>query len=203
MSTKIYDGLISTETNVWETVKRIRGVIEPMFVQRFDAAVKLAEEHDGESWKEVFSLYMTGKLTEKWDKPIKYSLWDTPQEVYDLIRELQKCPLRTFSELDFGYDIVLLENGLGKTLPPLVLCFSERAGVEYRDALKAEGIVEEYGYWDNTDRPDDLSKYDWNKRRKAWSFLDVPADEGVRIDLPSRDYFVARHVHRQVEPLIG
>lgn len=202
MSTKIYDGLIATTPNVWETAKRIRSTVEPMFRLKFDEAMEKAKAREGESWKEVFDLYMTGTLSEKWDKPIKYDLWNTPRDMYDLITELRDCPVRTFSGLDFGYTVVLLENGRGRTLPSLVLLYSENYGREYRAALEEGGIVTEYGYWNNTDQPEGVSDREWNQREKAWSFLNVPADEGLSIDLPTKTYFVGEWAYDQIKSLI-
>lgn len=38
----------------------------------------------------------------------------------------------------------------------------------YWDALRAIPGVEEYGYWNNTDRPGHCTEYDWTVRRQTW-----------------------------------
>lgn len=37
----------------------------------------------------------------------------------------------------------------------------------YEDLLLIEGMTE-YGYWDNVDKPEDISEDEWKNRRKDW-----------------------------------
>jgi hypothetical protein len=76
----------------------------------------------------------------------------------------------------------------------LVLVFSERAGDEYRQALIDAGVVTEYGYWDNTDGPEGMSAADWAAREKAWGALNVPSEDGLKIQMPSQVQTVYRNV---------
>lgn len=41
---------------------------------------------------------------------------------------------------------------------------------------------EDYSYWNNTDKPDDISTREWNKRLKIWDLLcpDCPANNSLR-----------------------
>lgn len=43
-------------------------------------------------------------------------------------------------------------------------------------------LFEEYGYWDNTDAPMNISKEQWDQREQAW--LELCNDRGVLTDLP-------------------
>jgi hypothetical protein len=36
------------------------------------------------------------------------------------------------------------------------------------DRIKHPEWLEDYGYWDNTDRPDSVSAREWLRRKKAW-----------------------------------
>lgn len=202
MSTKIYDGMIATTWNTFELNNRIRGVIEPMFKQKYFDAVNLARKSAGQSWADVFQLRHGGKLEEKWDFPIEDKLWDTPRNVWQIIEDLRTFPARTFSDFDFGYSISVLENGIRPDNPALVLLFSEReAGDEYRKALFGSGVVREYGYWNNTDQPEFISDAEWEDRKKAWSLLDVPADQGYLIQMLTPHMLIGEYITKQIEPL--
>lgn len=39
---------------------------------------------------------------------------------------------------------------------------------EYKDYLEALPNIEEYGYWDNTDRPANITSQQWRQRQKVW-----------------------------------
>lgn len=39
---------------------------------------------------------------------------------------------------------------------------------EYRQVLDASGMFEDYGYWDNTDRPEEVTAAHWAERGEAW-----------------------------------
>lgn len=38
----------------------------------------------------------------------------------------------------------------------------------WHDLWMASAGIEEYGYWNNTDRPDDVSSREWSRRKRAW-----------------------------------
>lgn len=53
--------------------------------------------------------------------------------------------------------------------------------------------VQEYGYWDNTDMPDELTEDEWNKRRDDWNkalpdALGVPRQNGFVIKLVDSEF---------------
>ncbi len=56
----------------------------------------------------------------------------------------------------------------------------------FRKWLKMPG-VSEYGYWNNTDPPDDVSEEEWENRGKVWNEVlgssGVPATSGFTIDI--------------------
>jgi hypothetical protein len=202
VSTKIYDGMIATDHNALEVGNRIRAVIEPIFKQKYFDAVDRAHANVGMTWADVFHLHGTGKLKEKWDFPIEDNLYETPRHMYHLIQELRDFPTWTYTEYDFGYSVSILENGNGIACRPLVLLFSEAFGKEYRQALEDAGVVEEYGYWNNTDQPDYLTDAQWDEREKAWDKLDVPADQGFIIPILSKNTLIGEYIYRKIEPLV-
>lgn len=186
MSTKIYDGMIAVDKNVFTAQRKIKEIIEPMFYDQFFAALDMVRKSPDKTWLELFGLSCKGRY-EAWDTKIgdedKYEL---DFRLYDLIETLRKDPGHTFSSLDFAYEVVLLPNGRGLSAEPLVLLFSERGGNAYRAALIEADVLRDYGYWNNTDEPDDVTDAEWRQRRRAWSKLDVPRDDGLLIQSPSR-----------------
>lgn len=50
----------------------------------------------------------------------------------------------------------------------------------YDKYLKKFGI-EEYNYWNNTDKPDTITDYEWEIRNKNWSKIDIPILNGLNI----------------------
>lgn len=54
-----------------------------------------------------------------------------------------------------------------------------------------EGIWTDFSYWNNTDRPDEVTSSQWSRRKKVWDeiFADssMPADVGVNINLSKAD----------------
>ena len=188
MSTKIYDGLIAMDRNPFRVQSRIKNVLEPIFLAKFDAATDVAMSNAGKNWSDVFpALFpMSDPKRERWNKPIPASRFEMADQLYSLIVDLYEGITRTFSDLDFGYEVILLPNGRGIAHRPLVLVFSERAGDEYREALIGANVVEDYGYWNNTDEPDDMDMQEWEQRRRAWDKLDTPRVDGLTIAMPSR-----------------
>jgi hypothetical protein len=51
--------------------------------------------------------------------------------------------------------------------------------------FKSQKEVEEYGYWDNTDKPENISDHEWVKRRKDWELAlggngwSTPSESGL------------------------
>lgn len=188
MSTKIYGGMISTGMNPFSLHKKIRKVVEPIFHAKFAETMALLLEHKGEKWGDVIRdiRWTSPRYSSFGETAIVGNTIDISERLYGLIVLLQRDPMHTFTDLDFGYDAILLPNGRGLKHKPLVLLFSERAGDEYREALIEAGVVQEYHYQNQSDQPSEISEAEWDQRRQAWSALDIPARDGLSISMPSR-----------------
>ena len=64
--------------------------------------------------------------------------------------------------VDFSADVTLCPVK-GKLL---ALPFIQHPGL--RDIWQAQPWLQEYGYWDNTDPPDDVAEADWSQRASDW-----------------------------------
>lgn len=201
MSTKIYDGMRAIDRNPFRVQRRIKETLEPIFKAKFNFALTTALENSGKPWNEAFPDIVFGVPSARWQQPIPSGRWETGDQLYDMIVELYGTKRRTFTSLDFGYEAVLLPDGRGVTLSPLVLVFSERGGNEYRKALMDAGVIEDYGYWDNSDEPEDVSPVEWRKREKAWKKLDTPRADGLMIAMPSK--FEAAYLDDLLRPGVG
>lgn len=74
-----------------------------------------------------------------------------------------------------------------------IYCMIFTSKDEIRDLLVAALGAQEFRYWDNTDRPDDIDQDQWNTRRAKWETLvgsDTPASRGTTFafDMPSDLY---------------
>ena len=58
---------------------------------------------------------------------------------------------------------------------------------EVNNVIFASSIVEEFRYWNNSDKPDDISEEDWDSRKTVWQnvFSDsyIPSQSGLIIEL--------------------
>jgi hypothetical protein len=86
----------------------------------------------------------------------------------------------TFDPLDVGFDVILMPALEG---PPLVLLYSEEARV-YRRALVRAHACTDFSYWDNSDKPRNVTKAEWEERRRQWESVGVPSECGLLLTEP-------------------
>ena len=188
MSIKIYDGLICHDSDPLSASMKIRALLEPEFFQRFAAAVStvtdayeadpdrllndlLGEQFSGEAWNGA-----------AWSEPCRHRVY-IPKFVHEAVSQLYRSAQWTFSDLDFGYEVLFLPNGSGGN-PLLMLCGEQRD--HYRELLLEGELVEPYGYWNNGDPDEGVSKKGWKLRRQAWSwtFDRAPREVGLLLPFP-------------------
>ena len=66
---------------------------------------------------------------------------------------------------------------------------------EFTDIFEQSEKVKEYGYWNNTDKPENVSDKEWNKRKKDWdtifnrnkNFYSIPIKNGFLCDIINKD----------------
>lgn len=94
----------------------------------------------------------------------------------------------------------------GKRVPSIVVLPHGRSVYAIVYAPKAEELIEKYiqagvwrdfSYWNNTDRPDELTSSQWARRKKVWDeiFTDssIPSEVGVNINLAKEEQQLFNH----------
>jgi len=189
-------GLIATTTGVWGAAAEIRDVAEQWFAARFgqiaNSAVQRRKHDPSLTWRAFLAddLFVVGADAVA---GLPYIDERVPEygnvvvlHLHAIVGALHRIPTHTFAEVDLGFDIQLLPNGRGRTLPPLVFVGGQRSR-ELREALVEARAAFEYGYWDGSERPAGLSTAEWAARKRAWSVVGrrTPADAGLGISMPT------------------
>jgi hypothetical protein len=82
--------------------------------------------------------------------------------------------------LDFQCEITFLADRLNPAGPIYALLYTERE--DYREEFESIEGVEFWGYWNNTDQPDDVTDEQWDERRQVWDRIlgwDPPVTRGL------------------------
>lgn len=154
MSTKIYRGVRFPKHRLAEFTRlvRLRG-LEKIYKETW-RRVK-AIDMDAEKPKEI-----KAKHPDRKDWTIK------TQIVMDMIKKAGQGATRTpWIDMECGWRVWLPEKGRYALAVPWGEALTE---------IKLPGWVEDYGYWDNTDRPDSVSAREWLRRRKNWQIACEP-----------------------------
>lgn len=86
--------------------------------------------------------------------------------------------------LDLGCQVTIMPGRDGDDAPTdgpaYAILYTENAA--YRTAWEAMPGVERYGYWNSTDKPDDVTDTEWDQRRDTWQYVlagAAPARRGL------------------------
>lgn len=86
-------------------------------------------------------------------------------------------------DIDFDAEVILFPYGDHTLLFPII------ESSKQTEHLKGQTWCTEYGYWDNTDGPENLSKEEFKARGKVWDEVvgksGVPAERGLSFQLSS------------------
>ncbi len=166
MSTKIYDGLKLKDSNA--DLYEVIGIIARGIREEFDHQVhklianSLAEAVD----------YKTLRDESKGDDYLFYKVeeqWKKRQADFGRHHTLND-PLR--------FSIVFGRSSEGNIL---AVPYSAN-NADYKAVLDATELFEPYGYWNNTDHPEELTQAQWDARGEEWDSL--TNNEGTFGDLP-------------------
>lgn len=145
MSTKIYDGCRLAEgVDVFDFTVKLRDVFLPIY------------EDVVAGWVVRLAAACLKKSRLTGEKQFRSPLFEG---------------FEAFSELDRGMNFRLTEFVVAFAKDPLTGRIHARPYMDanyYYDAWYSLAEVERYGYWNNTDQPDDVSDEEWEERRAAW-----------------------------------
>lgn len=184
MSIKIYEGMIGTSSDPFQVADAIRGVLEPVFYKKFFGYVDEASTLETkEEFEERFFIPSNLEGVNVWgEADYKFATLDT---IWKYVDVLSRYNVHTYSELDFSYNVSIVPNKTEGN--PLVLVFSEYS---YYNDLISSGVVEEFGYWDNSDPDGDITDAEWEAREKAWGYRieddKSPSECGLQFSSPGK-----------------
>lgn len=112
-------------------------------------------------------------------------------EAYSDVIDRQKKIKQTGSrdpEVDFEFNISILPHG--RKIYGII--FSERGN--WRDLFLKQPEIEDFSYWNSTDRPDGISARAWNQRRKTWDAIlgsrGIPALRGFSAECTEQTLYI-------------
>lgn len=156
MSIKLYDGLrlVDPDADLTKVVPQVAQAIRPVFHQLRLQIVA----------QQFASVVDAGRPEDPKDNDIAFftaqKKWLKRQAAYGS-RHTLNDPLR--------FSIVF-----GRAASGDLLAYPYLAREAYKDALMATGLFAEYGYWNNTDRPEGVTDKEWNAVRDNWHSLENP-----------------------------
>lgn len=175
MSTKIYSGFIIDAGSAQANLALLSSIKEP--VQRLvnkkhfktiqDRAVALLDKFYAGKLLSSNEAADTDKAEHK-DGPLAdYSAWAYCG--HQVEAEQRKCRQSLERSPFYDCDVELFLRMHPETGALLGYLQEERVGV-YDYLLTVDGI-REYGYWNNSDQPDEVSEQEWEKRGQDWKLL--------------------------------
>lgn len=165
MSTKLYGGLKLKDPSqdIFDLIPRIAEAIEPAFASA-------ARELVGEELLAWIDSPSQWPEEDKRNYPLfdAERAWRKRQQAYGS-HHAPNDPLR--------FSIVFGRSSAGN-----LLAYPYYSADRYREALEELDVFEEYHYQNSSDRPDDISEKDWERRSEEWDSLLSP--DGTLRNLP-------------------
>jgi uncharacterized protein YjgD (DUF1641 family) len=168
MSTKIYDGMIFESDNLSKFHKVIKQLHSEASIIKDELALKLIAYKyqtyfDNKTRKEEIANDFKRKLDEKTVNFILNNNYVFINILTELINKRCKSVLNSI-ERDISYDLDLVVNFAPVNKRILIYPYYEQK--EYGILLNK--YFKQFGYWNNTDKPDNVLGRDWTIRKKMW-----------------------------------
>lgn len=172
MSTKIYDGFIvknKTLEQLHKEINKFRQELKPFVANKYALlnAFLSVNQYDRVTMGEI-------------EVP-KYSY--VSESYYEMVKEKKLCKEKNWAcSYDFTFNMTL--HPIGQKL--LGITFARHGEMEKMWLDKP--FIEEYCYFDNSDKPDEISSTEWRQRRKDWDkalpgYCCVPVMCGYTVEL--------------------
>ena len=171
MSTKIYNGLRIKYMTMQELIpfsKELRAQLEPIAKEEFPKSyTKMLEEailfiQTGIQIDSCIHNYNgLSALENPTSKDVNRVI---DKEIRQFIKTNKSATTITESVSAFDFDTSLCVFPLSRKILAVPICNNERL----INALSENENITEYGYWNNTDKPDNVSNREWNTRKSDW-----------------------------------
>ena len=171
MSTKIYNGLRIKYMTMQELIpfsKELRAQLEPIAKEEFlKSYTKMLEEaivfiQTGVQIDSCIHNY--NELSALENPTFKDVNRIIDKEIRQFIKANKSATTITESVSAFDFDTSLCVFPLSRKILAVPICNNERL----MNALSENENITEYGYWNNTDKPDNVSNREWNTRKSDW-----------------------------------
>lgn len=154
MSLKLYNGY------------RIKGFSEKEFIEKYEYLKEVVEKEAKISIQEEISKIFYNTLD------YGYGRQEDDMTVLEYVKEEIKEEIENLKK---GYRAPNLDKDIGFALKEYkgdlyLYLFSEDREIS-KMLLKEIENIEEFGYWNNTDKPDSVTESHWGKRKKIWNEL--------------------------------
>lgn len=193
MSTKAYDYFI-TDLNVFDAADRIRETIIPVFLDRFrQQQERLSERlqyNVNLTWEDAgldeFPVNLPSDsqriLPANVNDYSQLRTWESVQALYTRMTELKNSTRRTLSPVDIFYDVQIMRGPEDDTI--VFKVFSECR--DYTKALETQDWCRDFSYWNNTDKDDDVTEKEWERRKQYWDAMPYtpPSESAVGFTQP-------------------
>lgn len=171
MSTKIYNGLRIKYMTMQELIpfsKELRAQLEPIAKEEFlKSYTKMLEEaivfiQTGVQIDSCIHNY--NELSALENPTFKDVNRVIDKEIRQFIKTNKSATTITESVSAFDFDTSLCVFPLSRKILSVPICNNERL----MNALLENENITAYGYWNNTDKPDNVSNREWNTRKSDW-----------------------------------
>lgn len=212
MSTTIYNGKKMPNMSLFELNEFYKHTRLEMMVaakqEYYKFVVRIAQE--------IYVYLMTNEYVGHYDIDLKeidskanefkddaYALLDYARESANRIVRKTSDAIFTYDsedDADFDVSVVILPIN-GKTL-----CMPYAHNDILNNLLNSNENFEEYAYWNNTDKPDAISKEEWDLRRKDWDealpCAGIPKNNGIVLHLVDAVSDIIEHHSIDIRPKV-
>lgn len=189
MSTKAYDYFI-TDLIVFDAADHIRETINPVFFNAFREQLNLLDERLQENVNATWDETFLADLPSDNQRILPARITDINQcsdfakiaALYERMSELKNSTRRTLSDMDIFYDVQIMRGPDDNTV--VFKVFSENPA--YTEAINAQEWCSDFSYWNNTDKDDDVTEEEWERRKKYWDAMPYtpPSESAVGFTQP-------------------
>jgi len=181
MSTKIYTGFKFRNPHllvIHHQIQAFRKELKALVLEKCSRLVAEMATH------RIDRLAMGMKVQEpSSDCPLACAWSKLNEEKRKIDKTQERNPI-----FDFDFELAIFPLSEDKVLG---MYFTEQE--DFRKLWLSKWFVEEYGYWDNTDKPDELSEKDWERRCRDWDkalpdYCAVPSLNGYGADCTEKYY---------------